>query len=281
MQSPQWWEKRKEPVAIDLDIPATGEAAKPKKVRRSCLLVLATIVIRLLGLAVAAGCIGLGAWICYQIPNDLSVPGITSQVAQGGFLCLAGLLFLIAELRTRWTMRGCMNTYILFGNYLARGFCYIFIGGLIFALNAQPPIIKLAWLAGGMIAVGGVNIIFYPIYWKYLRNKAFAKQTEQPKVAFPEEVVYGLDAYIPKANVPAAAPAATKAKVETAEPKAKEVDTTPEVVPAEPTKDSHTIDMPSLKGKEPMKTFDNEVVPEPAKAFGNEIVPEPIGAGAC
>lgn len=147
------------------------------------------------------------------------------------------------------------------------------LGGLCFALNATPPYIKLSWLAGGFIGVGGLNVVFYPFYWKYLRAKAFAKENEIPKIAFPEEVVYGMNTQYIKNGQPAEP---VRVKEETVEPNATElstVSTNAETV--EPPKEAHTIDIPSGKGKEPMKRFDDEKFEE------IEISPEPIGAGAC
>jgi len=200
---------------IDLNIPLPADAPKPKKVRKGFLVIFCSIVLRILGLAVAAAAIGAGGWTIYQITKDhLDSTGMVQQAVKGAFLCLAGLLALIAETRTRWTMRSCVNTYVIFGSYLARGMYYVILGIICFALQISAPyiqvpsILQFNWVAGGIIGVGGLNLIFYPIYWKYLRLKAVQEQNA-PTIANPEEVVYGYTEYVkaaptagPTANLP-------------------------------------------------------------------------------
>jgi len=215
----KWWEERREPVQIDLNIPAPADAPKPKRVRKGCLLGFGAVILRILGVAVGVGCIAYGAWIFYQITDNISTTGIIGIVAQGGFLCVAGILTLIAELRTRWVMRGCINTYIVFANYLTRGAFYLFLGALIFGVRARPPsgvhestppYVNLVYLAAGIIGVGALNIVYYLPYWKYERRKATAEQEAVPRLANPEEVVYGMDTDYMRKNTTAPQPAMDK-----------------------------------------------------------------------
>jgi len=280
-----WWEDVKEPVQINLNIPLPADAPKPKKVRKGCGIILGRILLRIIGLVIAVALCAYGGWICYQVPQNLgSISQIVQVVAQGGFLCLAGIFALIAETRTRWTMRGCINTYVIFANYLARGLFYCFLGALCFAIQYNPPYLNPTWLAGGILGGGGLNLLFYPFFWKYQRRRDIAKQQAAPRLAYPEEVIYGMNTEYIQNNAPV--PVAQGPRIT----KLSQTDAAQE----EPAPEGHAqagqksgpsvndevrvdvpltvIRVPSGKGKAPeLKKFSDEIT----------IEPEPMGAGAC
>lgn len=88
------------------------------------------------------------------------------------------------------------------------------MGAIIFALDYyDPPVVKQAWMAGGILGVGVLNIIYYPFYWKHERKVEISKNQEVPLEPYPEEIVYGFDTLYIKNNVAAQLPA-TESPVE-------------------------------------------------------------------
>lgn len=81
------------------------------------------------------------------------------------------------------------------------------MGAIIFALEYyDPPFVKQAWMAGGILAVGVLNIIYYPFYWKHERKVQISKIQEVPLEPYPEEIIYGMDALYIKNNATVPAP---------------------------------------------------------------------------
>jgi len=220
LQNP-WWEGRREPVNLAMQIPITDESQTPKppKVRRSCMLGFVAIVLRILGLVVAVVTLAYGAWAFFQIPQNLdSIQNLIAAGATGAFCAFIGGLSLLAELRNRWTMRGCLSTYILFASYLGRGLVYVAFGGIMFALKYyNPPVVKQEWIAAGILAVGVLNLIYYPFYWKQERKIEISKAHKVPLEPYPEEIIYGMDTLYIKNHLqrevsPMASPASDSSK---------------------------------------------------------------------
>jgi len=288
----QWWDTRKEPVQLDFNkIPPPTDAPKPKKVKRGFFLILGAILLRFVGLAIGAACLGFGGWILYQIPQNLAITPIVANVAQGGFLCLVGFLTILAETRMRWTMRGCISTYVMLSSYLARGVFYCFIGAITFALKHQPPFnIKLAWIAGGIVGGGALNLFFYIFYWRFLRQRAIARANAVVRVANPEEIVYGMNTEYIRNNepivYPVSQPKPTVDSVEITVTPDGETRETKAVATMSPTPSPPTLEVTTVDG-----TVTDIVVPSKLtekdielKKFGNgttRLTPSPTGAGAC
>jgi len=190
----EWWNNipasRKTEIRDSQNATVAGTTRTNRHVSKGCGLVVFAIIIRMFCFLIGIVEIGCGGWVLYQVANNIVLLPILSHVAQGGFLILAGFLTVLAESRTKRTMEGCLNTYIILSNYLARAVFYIVIGGVTFPMNFQ--IIYLgkygsSKILSGLIVAGGLmNLLYAPFNFRYQRKKKMALHTI---VTLPEETV--------------------------------------------------------------------------------------------
>lgn len=198
----KWWENNqttKIDIAADVEVDKKNRPVRPAGSKRGCGFITAAVLLRLCGILGALGMLLVGVWILYNVRNQKGLDKIGQYGAMGAFLCIAGILALIGEFRTKRCSRGCMNTYIILASYLSRGILFVLVGGLMFTVInfAQLPVnIQISWIAGGLVAIGVLNFIYYIFYCQYKRKKAVALQPKY--VANAEEIAYGMNLYDPE-----------------------------------------------------------------------------------
>eukprot|EP01111_Echinosteliopsis_oligospora_P005868 TRINITY_DN195_c0_g1_i1.p1 TRINITY_DN195_c0_g1~~TRINITY_DN195_c0_g1_i1.p1 ORF type:complete len:273 (+),score=61.15 TRINITY_DN195_c0_g1_i1:141-959(+) len=193
-QEEHWYDKN-DPMNLTLP---HDKNAKVKHVNRPVIHIIVNILLRMYGLIIAALMIAMGAYLEYQIKDNLSpYLKVVEFALMGAFFIVCGVLTLLIETRTHATLKHCLSAYFFLGNPLARGLFYLLVGGLTFVQKFDPPYVKGWWVGCAILGCGGLNLIYYPFYWAWRRERSVNEgQVEQ--VAYPEEQIYGFDIYFKK-----------------------------------------------------------------------------------
>lgn len=161
-----------------------AKASKPPKVRGHICLYFFMILVRFYCAIAGFAELGYGGWIFYNtatvvVPTKVPLD-IVAGIATGGFLLIAGLAILFAELRTRWTAQRSVKVFVFLGSWVGRGLFYLAIALLNLPIQVEVYNLKLVQgkeFAAVVGLAGLLSLIMHPFFWHLERIREQARQT--------------------------------------------------------------------------------------------------------